>query len=133
MPVQCASRGIERERIQSFREGERDSRDVRKIGRKGEEENRRKGGEEKSKGGEEKRKGGENDERGGNWERKNRETGDAEREENYGRELHECLCWLLVVIATILSSSLLCLKSTFSFHILRINHLDLETFGNLNS
>ena len=109
-----------------FREGERESKDVRKIGRKGEEENRRQGEEEK-------RKGGENDERGGNWERKNRETGDAEREENYGRELHECLCWLLVVIATILSSSLLCLKSTFSLHILRINHLDLETFGNLNS
>ena len=41
--------------------------------------------------------------------------------------------FMLVVIATILSSSLLCLKSTFSFHILRINHLDLETFGNLNS
>ena len=117
---------LEEKKEKGFREGERESRDVRKIGRKGEEENRRKGGEEK-------RKGGENDERGGNWERKNRETGDAEREENYGRELHECLCWLLVVIATILSSSLLCLKSTFSFHILRINHLDLETFGNLNS
>ena len=117
---------LEEKKEKGFREGERESRDVRKIGRKGEEENRRKGGEEK-------RKGGENDERGGNWERKNRETGDAEREENYGRELHKCLCWLLVVIATILSSSLLCLKSTFSFHILRINHLDLETFGNLNS